>query len=290
MKQVFVFLMSILFLMSCKKEGCTDSNALNFNAEAKKDDGSCTYKVGCTDPLADNYDETAHKDDGTCIYDTKGFLKLNFKAKFNGSDLIKNTNYLNVDNVTLNFSFLKTYLSTLDVVSSSGTTTNIDDVLLIDFFKSEDLSYVYPLPEGDYSQISFIAGLSSSQNMTDPSSLDSDNPLSIYSNMYWNWATHYIFYKVEGTYDSDGDPSVLESSFIYHIGSDALATSVQRSKTFSIFKKDTTELNVYLNMDQFFYNSSDTIHVLTDHTTQTVDNPTLAKRISFLYKSAFSIP
>lgn len=28
---------------SCKKEGCTDVNAINYNEEAKKDDGSCEY-------------------------------------------------------------------------------------------------------------------------------------------------------------------------------------------------------------------------------------------------------
>lgn len=32
-----------LGLVSCKKEGCTDPNASNYNEEAKKDDGSCTY-------------------------------------------------------------------------------------------------------------------------------------------------------------------------------------------------------------------------------------------------------
>lgn len=29
--------------VSCKKEGCTDATATNYNDEAKKDDGSCTY-------------------------------------------------------------------------------------------------------------------------------------------------------------------------------------------------------------------------------------------------------
>ena len=30
-------------LSSCKKEGCIDQNATNYNNEAKKDDGTCTY-------------------------------------------------------------------------------------------------------------------------------------------------------------------------------------------------------------------------------------------------------
>lgn len=34
-----------LIFASCKKEGCMDANANNYNAEAEKDDGSCTYPV-----------------------------------------------------------------------------------------------------------------------------------------------------------------------------------------------------------------------------------------------------
>lgn len=41
-KFIFVFAVAIT-LAACKKEGCTDPAATNFNQEAKKDDGSCTY-------------------------------------------------------------------------------------------------------------------------------------------------------------------------------------------------------------------------------------------------------
>lgn len=48
---VFIGLLIIGFAVtSCKKEGCTDENALNYNKKAKKDDGSCTYAPAYTVP------------------------------------------------------------------------------------------------------------------------------------------------------------------------------------------------------------------------------------------------
>jgi len=47
-------------------EGCTDSNAANFNPLAT-DDGDCQY-LGCTYPGAENYDSGANDDDGSCIF------------------------------------------------------------------------------------------------------------------------------------------------------------------------------------------------------------------------------
>ena len=50
--------------------GCTDPAALNYNKNATKDDGSCTYAStsGCTDPTATNYNKLATVDDGSCTY------------------------------------------------------------------------------------------------------------------------------------------------------------------------------------------------------------------------------
>lgn len=38
----------IMGLNACKKKGCMDSTAVNYNAKAKKDDGSCLYKPTIT--------------------------------------------------------------------------------------------------------------------------------------------------------------------------------------------------------------------------------------------------
>jgi gliding motility-associated-like protein len=50
--------------------GCTDPIALNYNAGANVDNGSCIYQTGCTDPNALNYDASAVVDDGSCSYPT----------------------------------------------------------------------------------------------------------------------------------------------------------------------------------------------------------------------------
>jgi hypothetical protein len=45
MKLIATLLVAVtLFASSCKKEGCTDLDALNFDIEANTDDGSCTYQ------------------------------------------------------------------------------------------------------------------------------------------------------------------------------------------------------------------------------------------------------
>jgi len=54
--------------------GCTDPKALNYDATATVDDGSCTYLEpleGCTDPASIFYNPLATIDDGSCC-DTSG--------------------------------------------------------------------------------------------------------------------------------------------------------------------------------------------------------------------------
>src|SRR6185436_2910193 len=62
-------LISEIFTGCIEREGCTDSNAKNFDPSAEKNDGSCIYKKkGCMDIYALNYDATAEEDNGICLY------------------------------------------------------------------------------------------------------------------------------------------------------------------------------------------------------------------------------
>ena len=58
LKLIYVF-SALLIIQSCKKSGCTDPEALNYNIDAQKDDNSCLYedydKLSLLTNLADNY-------------------------------------------------------------------------------------------------------------------------------------------------------------------------------------------------------------------------------------------
>ena len=51
----------------CGNEGCTYPAALNYDASADTDRGSCLF-AGCTDDEAVNYDPLANIDNGTCSF------------------------------------------------------------------------------------------------------------------------------------------------------------------------------------------------------------------------------
>jgi len=52
----------------CYVYGCMDATALNFDPNACIDDGSCCYVYGCMDATALNYNTNACQDDGSCCY------------------------------------------------------------------------------------------------------------------------------------------------------------------------------------------------------------------------------
>ena len=74
-------------------EGCTYTEAENYNPTATIDNQTCTYKRGCTYSIAENYVPDAKMDDGTCIFNRNLFKQHHLWKSKRGCLDDKNDNY-----------------------------------------------------------------------------------------------------------------------------------------------------------------------------------------------------
>jgi len=239
---------------SCKKEGCTDDTATNFNHDAEKDNGSCEYATGNTVNLS-----VEHKF-GTDVFsfDSVYTDPQGTKYKFTRTEF-----YMS------NFKFLDMSMNLRDssnevfLVRSNTASLNLGKIDLI----------------GHTHEITSKIGLDSLTNYTsDPTTFPAGHPLAPQvPPMYWTWNSGYIFFAVEGVYGSNGDQVIdgSDATFEMHLGSN----SFQIDNSFTIMKdlveNEPLNLNLSLDYSQLFVG----FDLMNDNTTHTMDNMPLANAL-----------
>ena len=102
---------SIAVLPSCKKQGCTDQNATNYNSEAEKDDGSCIYDQGYDIPNTYTF------------YDSNGNNTVSFSGQTARMDML---------------SEMTSYLKT---ANTSGGSNQLDGAILLSMYDNSYLGW-----------------------------------------------------------------------------------------------------------------------------------------------------
>ena len=119
-----------------------DPTALNYNSEAKKDDGSCNYK-----PIN---------------------INIEFTHTVNTDPLIKNSMiYNNQANEDYNVQTLRYLISNIILHGEDGSENLLDEVHFIDISTDSTLNINIPeINSKNYTSISFTMGLDSIKNIT----------------------------------------------------------------------------------------------------------------------------
>lgn len=155
-------------------------------------------------------------------------LGLSFSANYDGAPLIMNEEVYEYGGKPIRFSKVNFYLS--NVTLGGVELSDVSFVDLTDTHVSQESSVkgtgfnFSKIPVDEYKTIAFGVGVSADLNRTKPSDYSTSHPLGSDNGAeYWEAWDSYIFVKIEGQYDVDGDGFDGEDiSFAYHIGEDEM--------------------------------------------------------------------
>ncbi|RMG58901.1 MAG: hypothetical protein D6722_22990, partial [Bacteroidetes bacterium] len=165
-----LLLPGLFSLQSCKQEGCTNPDAVNYDADAK--------------------------DGGICILPE---LTMHFHPMMGSSDFALNQVYT-INGVAVEFSTIQFYVSGLELGDASDF--DAPDVYLL--VKAGQMMYeLGEITAGAKPSLRFNVGIDSVTNHLDPSTYDASNPLAFQSpSMHWSWDSGYIFFRIDGKVDT----------------------------------------------------------------------------------------
>lgn len=182
-------------------------------------------------------------------------LTLNIKATYEGETFVTNKSY-DYGGMPIQFSRLEFYVDELSLLQENGSTlgeTEIGDIafanLSIDVDKMSDAEEGVEISSqaveaADYSGFSMGIGVSAELNDESWTFYAPGHPLRN-DGFYWSSWGSFIFAKIEGAVDTDGDGQ-FESSFVYHAGGD---TTYLQHQVFSNIDLNENDQNITLNIE-----------------------------------------
>lgn len=212
----------LLIFFSCKKPGCTDTDAINYDIEANEDDNSCLYN---------------------------GSINIDFRL-VNGNHVIGKYDTIHSQDYSFRLEKIKFYLSNIQL-KSSDENKFLGEVHLYDIDNTNSKSLVFELEEGTFDCLCFDLGLNSEQNSTSTENYDANHPLGLNQNTFWAMEpSSYIFVMIEGKMDTlDGDDYY---PLTYHLAHNDLLRNIALEKPINISYENPSTLVVDIDVSKIF--------------------------------------
>ncbi len=233
--------------------------------------------------------------------DSNGALSranVNFKAYYEGNPLVMNQTY-DYNGIDIQFSKVRFFVSEISLIQA-GAETEIEDVEMIDITSSNTNETAAiagfnmgsrTVPAGVYDGVKIGLGVTSDNNSLLPAEFSSTHPLGDESD-YWPVWNSYIFSKLEGRYDADGD-GMFEGSLVYHIGTDGLyQMKMFEDLSLRMDENQSLDFEFHIDIKDIFRENGSFINIETDGFTHTdPSNPEqmeLSTLVATNWKSALS--
>lgn len=216
-----------------------------------------------------------------CKEDSKlegqGVMSINVRPNYNGKPFVINQIYniggKNVRFTRLNFLLTETCPKVNSSDGSCGSNAHMIDLTTLDDLTKSEKGFTQilsNLTEGSKNGLQMSLGVAPSLNASLPKNFPSSNPLSD-GGAYWADWNSYIFTKIEGLMDKDGN-GTFETGITLHTGGDDSFRQTWFPQTFTVDTKGSTTLNFDLNINSLL-RGIDLSTVNSTH--QTGDKPTM---------------
>jgi hypothetical protein len=211
--------------------------------------------------------------------ETDLFMETRFRPGGNPWD--SSATYL-VQGTTVRFSDMRFYLSGFEVHWVESV-DDVDGALLI--HPQQSRYYVGRTVASEYHNFYCKVGLIEDLNHLNPGRYAGENPLGLQEpSMHWNQTDGYIFLRLEGEYDSDGD-GAPDTPFHIHLGGDD-NLSFCDIYPWQVDGSNAEEVTVRIDFDplKLFAN----LDFPAESSTQTWDFPGIAATVSSNVPGSFS--
>ena len=185
-------------------------------------------------------------------------VKLHYDYKFGADDFTLNNEYITDSGYTVKFSLATFYLSKPSIADMGGNMTELDPQYLIvrPNIAMSDLGF---MQEGHAHMFNISIGIDSATNTENGSTgvqpsdfVDPNNPLGPQpESMYWTWASGYIFVKIEGEVDYEGD-GTYDQVFKYHLGTNEFRKDRSTMVHSDVKGGESLDVEMAIDLKEFF--------------------------------------
>lgn len=214
-------------------------------------------------------------------------ITLQFNNEFSGESItLENSTYQNSSNENLRISTLNYIISNIVLINSEGEEYIYpveESYFLIK--ENEAASQRITLENIPFSNIKTLRfGIGVDQSNYPLNGVNNFVPTAEENNMLWSWSAGYIFFKMEGVFNST---NIQDEPFLYHIGSHGEALNNYKEVALT-FENPSEESTVNINFDAAKVFAGENLMSLEEKADIQVD-PVYAPRVISNVQQAFSL-
>ncbi len=238
-------------------------------------------------------------------------LTLNLNAQVNGKPLSTDPGTtFDVNGTLISFESVRMYISEITLINSNGDPVSIlgdgltvpakneddedishtvqDHIVLVKQDAGIDSYDLGTWPAGKYEKIHFKIGIAGTNNRIDPSQVPAGHPLAKQTdyNNHWNWNAGYLYLRIDGKVDTDGD-AVPDDEWAVHLGTERFLRQVMVTHDLILEADQPGILDLSIDYGEFLRNVD-----LSDpdqRICHTMNNLPVANAVANQISSAFSI-